>query len=597
MSAYGLPNALPRPAFPDEHRLQFNDILSLTRGKHTIKAGADVNLIHELLINLFQGGGVYSYAGGSAFSNWVADVTGMNLGDGLTGRHFTTFVQVTDPVTGVGKDDFYNNDVAGFVEDSWKVRPNLTLHLGVRYDLQLIPKPPKPNTATPLTTLYTSTINIDKYNFAPRLGLAWQIRNGLVLRAGYGMFYAKTSNSTYYATRVENGVIQQTFNCNPATCPSLSFPNLIFTPPGATPSAPFAGALTPRVTAFTPPALTQTTRGQSPDLVNPLVHEGEVAVEKALPGNMSVSAAYVFSRALRLPMFIDSNLQPATLTKAYDITNTAGATQSSFTTPFYSARIDPTGSILTGYSDVNSWYNSLALTFRRAMTNGVEFSANYTFSKAIDGGQVSGSGGTFNGTDLAFDPKNRKIDYALSDLDQRQRFVGSVVWIPPYAKKLSNPAARMILDGFNFASIVTIATGQPVTGLINGFASGGPDGGITGGLVNNSGTGTGGRIPNLVRNALTGPGLANVDFRVGRQFVVKERYKFSLVGEAFNIFNFTNFYSVNSTYYNYSAAGAGACAGHTNGCLVSNPAFFAPLTSNSNLSGARQLQISARFSF
>jgi hypothetical protein len=59
------------------------------------------------------------------------------------------------------------------VEDSWKVEPNLTLNLGVRYDIQLIPAPPKPNTATPLTTLYTSTINIDKNNFAPRIGVAW----------------------------------------------------------------------------------------------------------------------------------------------------------------------------------------------------------------------------------------------------------------------------------------------------------------------------------------------------------------------------------------------------------------------------------------
>ncbi len=98
---------------------------------------------------------------------------GVNLGDGLTGRHWSTFVQVTDPVTGVGKDDFYNNDFAGFVEDSWKVRPNLTLNLGVRYDLFLIPQPPKPNLATPLTTLYTSTINIPKNQFAaaPRHGL------------------------------------------------------------------------------------------------------------------------------------------------------------------------------------------------------------------------------------------------------------------------------------------------------------------------------------------------------------------------------------------------------------------------------------------
>src|SRR5262249_28728765 len=150
--------------------------------------------------------------------NWAADAMGVNLGDGLTGRHFSTLVQVTDPVTGIGKDDFYNNDFDGFLEDSWKVRSNLTLNLGVRYDLQLIPQPPKPNTATPLTTLYTSTINIDKNNFAPRLGVAWNFAKGTVLRAGYGIFYAKTTNSTYYATRVENGSFQQTYNCTPATC-------------------------------------------------------------------------------------------------------------------------------------------------------------------------------------------------------------------------------------------------------------------------------------------------------------------------------------------------------------------------------------------
>jgi hypothetical protein len=594
--AYGLPNALPRPAFPNEHRYQFTDILSSTHGKHSIKAGVDVNLIHELLINLFQGGGVYSYAGSTAFPNWVADITGTNLGDGLTGRHFSTFVQVTDPITGVGKDDFYNNDFDAFVEDTWKVRPNLTLNLGVRYDLQLIPQPPKPNTNTPLTTLYTSTINIPKNQFAPRLGMAWELRKGTVLRTGYGMFYAKTSNSTYYATRVENGVYQQTYNCNPTTCPGLTFPNVIFTPPGGTPVAPFPGALTPHAVLIPLSSNTATTRGQVPDFVNPLVHEGEVSLEHQLGASMSVSASYVFSRGLHLPMFIDSNLQAATLTKSYDVTNVSGATQSTITEPFYSTRIDPTGSILTGYSDVNSWYNSMVLTFRRKMSHGLEYTANYTLSKATDGGQVPGQFGTFNGTDSAFDPRNRKLEYALSDLDQRQRFVSSMVWIPPYAKKISNKATRLILDGFSFSSIVVVNTGQPVTGGINGFPSGAPDGGLTGGLVNNSGTGTGGRMAGT-RNAFRGPGLGDVDLRIARSFVIREKVKLSFVGEAFNLFNFTNFYSVNSTQFNYSAAGSGACAGHTNACLVANPAFFAPLTSNSNLSGARQLQISGRITF
>ena len=78
------------------------------------------------------------------------------------------------------------------------------------------------------------------------------------------------------------------------------------------------------MTPFTPPALTQTTRGQAPDWVNPMVHEGEVTVEHQLPKNMSVSGSYVFSRALRLPMFYDSNIAPSTTTRSYDVTDLRG---------------------------------------------------------------------------------------------------------------------------------------------------------------------------------------------------------------------------------------------------------------------------------
>lgn len=594
---YGLPNALPRPAFPDEHRLQFSDVMSLTHGHHTFKMGADVSPIHELLINLFQGAGVYTYSGANNYSNWVADVAGVNLGDNLTGRHFTTFVQVTDPVTGVGKDDFYNTDVSGFVEDSWKARRNLTLNLGVRYEVQLIPQPTKPNNATPLTTLYTTKINIDKNNFAPRIGMAWEIGKGTVLRAGYGVFYAKTTNSTFYATRVENGVIQQTFNCSATTCPTLRFPNLIFTPPGATPTAPFAGALTPVVTSFAPPALTQTTRGQVPDWVNPMVHEGEVTVEHQLPANMSVSGSYVVSRAMRLPMFYDSNIAPSTTTRSYDVTDLSGSTQSTFSVPFYTTRLNATGPILTGVSDVNSWYNSFVLTFRKRMSGGVEFVANYTLAKASDGGQVPGQFGTFNGTDYPVDPYNRKLEYARSDLDQRHRFVGNLVWIPQFTKKISNPAARYLLHGYAFSSIVTIAAGQPVTGTISGNAAGAIAGGPTGGAVNNSGTATGGRSPGLARNLYTGPGMSDVDLRISREFVFTEKVKLSLLGEAFNVFNHTNVFSVNTQQYTYTGPGVGVCGGHANGCLVPVASFLTPSATNNNLFGARQLQISGRITF
>jgi hypothetical protein len=603
VTAYGLPNALPRPAFPDEHRLQFADTLSWSKGKHQIKAGFDINAIHEVLVNLFEGGGVYSY---TSFNSWVEDVFGVNTGDGLTGRHFTSFAQVTDPITHVGKDDFYDNDFAGFIEDSWKFRPNLTFNLGVRYEIQTIPQPPIPNTSTPLTTEYTTKINTDSNNFGPRLGLAWEPYRGTVVRAGYGMFYAKTSNSTWYAVRVENGVFQQTFNCVPSTCPALTFPNLIFTPPGATPQAPFAGALTPQVTPFTPPAGTQLAHGATQDFVNPLVHEGELTIEKQLPGNMSISLGYLFSRGLHLPVFVDGNLGPTTATHTYQVLNASGAVVDTDVEPWYTAanRINPsTGIILVGQSVINSWYNAGVVTFRKPMSHGLELLLNYTYSKSIDDGAVAGQFGTFFGTDAPVDPLNQKRENSVSDLDQKHRFVGSVVYTPLMFSKLSNRPLHAILNGYAFSSVMTFASAQPLSATINGFPSGGADSGLTGGTTTNTGGTTGGRPPFEGRNVYFGHPLYNIDLRIMRQFTLFERLRLQLLGEAFNLFNHTNISTVNTTAFNYVNAGSGACtatiAAGANGCLVPSPTFMAPTASSSTngLYGARQLQLSAKITF
>ncbi len=190
VSGYGLPSQLLRSKFPNETRNQITDTLSYTYGRHQFKMGVDVNLIHEVIVNLFQGGGVYSYTGSAntAFASWVLDTYGINTGDGKTGKHYTSFTQAYDPITGVGKDDFYNNDYAGFIEDSWRLRSNLTLNLGLRYDIQVTTQPPIPNTGTPLLTALTSKINTDSNNFGPRIGLAWQPISKTVVRLGYGMF-------------------------------------------------------------------------------------------------------------------------------------------------------------------------------------------------------------------------------------------------------------------------------------------------------------------------------------------------------------------------------------------------------------------------
>ena len=616
--AYGLRNSLPRPAFPDERRWQWTDNFSISGGRHSFKLGFDINAIHEVLDNLFQGGGIYSYVNTSnptriAFQNWVIDVFGIDVGDGRTGRHYTTFTQTSDPITGTGKDDFWNLDYAFYVQDNWKVRSNLLLSFGFRSDLQTVPQPERPNTATPLLTKFTSRINIDRNNLAPRVGIAWQPFKKTVVRTGYGLYYAKTTNSTFYTVRVENGVFQQTFTCRsnvgsttpPQSCAPL-FPNLIFTPPGPTPVAPFAGALTPQVVDTKPPATAQLARGLSPDFVNPLVHMGELVIEQELPGKISVSTSYLFSRGQRLPVFIDTNLAPPTLKKTYDITDSTGATVEQVTVPLYSARIDTaTGVILTGFSSLNSWYHAFVLTVRKPYSHGLELLANLTISKAIDNGQVIGDNGTFNGTDPPLDPLNQAQEKALSDLDQRRRFVVSAVWEPFY-KPISNAFLRRAFGGFKFSGVLTLADGRPVTGFVSGAPFGGPDFGVTRGVVSSFGGFTGGRIPHRGRNSFTGPGLAVFDFRVAREISFLERYRIRLLWEAFNLFNRVNFTSVETTAVNFTARSttsssslcfSGPPRNHANDCLTPRSEFLSPTASGNRLIGARQMQVSLRFSW
>jgi hypothetical protein len=247
----------------------------------------------------------------------------------------------------------------------------------------------------------------------------------------------------------------------------------------------------------------------------------------------------------------------------------------------------------------------LVLSVRKPFSNGIELLANYTLSKSIDDGQVIGTNGTFNGTDSPLDPANQKLENALSDLDQRQRFVTSVYWVPPFSK-ISNRPTRLLVNGFSFGGIVTIASAGPQTGFVSGAPFGAPDFGVTGGEVSSFGGFTGGRVPQLGRNTFKAPTtLRTVDFRISRDIPIRERFKLQFNGEAFNLFNHTNFTSVLTNAVNFTARSVPAAAPcstsapllHTNDCLVQRGDFLLPTAAGNNLYGARQLQVSAKLIF
>ena len=426
------------------------------------------------------------------------------------------------------------------------------------------------------------------------------------------------------------------FNCNPGvacgspTSPAIEFPNVLFDQTVGVPTPEFPGAATPLVTtlSFNPCATAGTAtscalRGMSPDYINPRVLEGELAFERQLPGNMSFSATYAFTRGEHLPTYEDTNLAPATFTKTYDIvstnTGTGGTTVvPNFTVPLYAARIDATGAILTAFSNANSWYHGMILTVRKPMSHGVELLANYTLSKAIDDGQASsnnGGEGFFSGPPLV-DPYNLKEEKGLSGVDVRNRFTASVVWAPSYAKNLSGRYERGLLDGWNLSTAITATNGNPYSATVQSSSApctlavspsgktcataggvAGVDGGMTGAALNFNSVPAGGRLAWLARDSFTLPNYYNVDLRLMRQFTIRERYAFQFRAEAFNLFNSTIIQSVNQTAYNYAAPGTAGCVGHTNTCMVPLSTFQTPTTTSGNLLGSRQFQFGAKFNF
>jgi hypothetical protein len=464
----------------------------------------------------------------------------------------------------------------------------------------------------------------------PRIGFSWNPQPTTVVRGGYGIFTGLNQGSTYYAMRVENGEYQINYNysgCNAACTAAapLIFPNVPFLPTGPS----LAGALhpdggaAPTVTGVNASASTSF-HGLDPNFVPPLTHEFNLAVEQEMPGKVALSVGYVGSRALHLPVFLDANLVGQTPhgLRSFNITNPNGTT-SLVTVPYYltTDRIDQTlTSINAGFSSANSWYNSMAVTARRPFQNGFELLMNYTWSKALDDDMVQGAFGTFYGGNPVLDPNNLKGEYGRSDVDMRNRFVGTVIWNPQF--KSSSQWMKYTVNAFTFSGTATESTGFPIVAGMNSPASviastpKAADGNIFGGAMSSSsGAATTGRPPQIQRNSQPGPGVRNIDFRVTYAVPIHEKISMQFIGEAFNLLNHEIISGTNTTFSNQLSptAATGACpapaagglppgsqfAGCIQPFVTSTPssAFGVKTSTNSLLYGPRQLQVSAKLFF
>ncbi len=331
------------PVIRTEERYQYTDYLNVVWGNHTMKFGGDVNFIHipqatfELnFAGLFNFGGLP--ASGLGFPANAPDFTPVQqYGIGIP----STFIQgFGNPVSQID-----NKPLAFFAQDSWKIRPNLTLNYGIRYDVELTPTLPPDSFSDPLSGISLSNSDIiaaqdavgvrqgfpqDNNNFAPRFALAWDPKNNgkTVIRAAYGIFYDHPLLAVAFNSDIADAAQQQQgvlISGSPSPTALLnatqvfqgtvcsSAPNPVCRPGVVTPGVASGAQYQFGRQRFND----QTFPGFGPvlpftlpvakDFVYAYANQANLTIERQLTRDMSLSAGYLFVGAHHLPHPLDVN--------------------------------------------------------------------------------------------------------------------------------------------------------------------------------------------------------------------------------------------------------------------------------------------------
>jgi Carboxypeptidase regulatory-like domain/TonB dependent receptor len=582
---FGKATSLDRVALPDERRFQFADSITYSTGNHTFKFGADINHVRDIDDNLFTGAGSYVYGN---INDFIVDYLNFSSSGALrtanlvcststriAGKCYTANYQ-----QGFGQPRFQLKtiDWAYFAQDDWRVTPRLTLNLGLRWDYEQFPEPFLVNPSLPQTGNRPS----DKNNFGPRIGFAVDASGDgkTSVRGGYGIYYGRINGTIIINSLINTGLStgQAVSSVASTSAASPIFPNILASaPPG-----------TAAVNYF------------RDGFQNPLIHQGDVILEREVARNTVVSASYLFSFGKHLTTFVDTNLNRPTGQGRVNVVDGPYAGQT-WVFPFYrgNARPNPSfGNILEIRDSVSTKYHALVLQANRRLTNGLQFQSSYTLSRAQDNGGSQSSATFTPGFSALFDPFDPSGDDGLSPFDRRHKFVASVVYNTNF--KGMTGAGAAILNGWTIAPIVNIFSGFRYTAVTNNFSP--PATAATastfgtsqaGGINGSNGSLRFGLTPN---NAFHTPSVQYVDLRISRRFTIKENAKIELLAEGFNIFNRTQVTGVNNRIYQLSSPITGANANTV--IATFDPTFGTPSDlSNGFFFRERQIQLAIRFEF
>ncbi len=524
------------PIQQNDSRLQFADNFSVIRGGHNVKFGFDFNRSH--VTQTFRGNwrGVYTF---NNITNFVNNVNNPS-GAGVAADQFRIFF-------GTGVWDAAQKEIAGFIQDSWKIHRRLTLTAGLRYEAALYPQPTNPNLLLP----QTSFIPNDTWEWQPRLGLSWDIFGNAktVFRTFAGIFYARTPmlllNQAFNAAGNPLVGVSFTLNSTQILQARTVHPEFIFPFVPDSSSAANASFFTAAGIAGLKPDATFF----DPNFLNPRSFNASAGIEHLVTTNLSLALEWLHSNTVHLERIRDVNLFPPTPGAGPD------------GRPLYnvSKRPNPNFNILRDQeSATRATYDSMTLSLNKRGKR-LQLLASYTlaYSRDNDSNERNFAGIAYE------DAFNLAQEFTWSREDIRHRGALSAVYNLPF--------------GFQVSTITTWRTGIPFsafTGVDSNKDSQFTDKPIINGV-------------HLRRNLFRQPNFFNIDLRASKTFTFHEKHKLALIFDMFNLINKHNFFYQVSTNDISSSAAAGGIWGTAQTPLPAFRTIHLPAGTAANCSPGR----------